>query len=257
MNKELNWIDRRRNDRIPQIQTHSTMWKCFALRQQNHHQQANFMKISKKFFQRSKKWNTPFYLQMFCALSGRSLSWNTLVFSRFTPRKHANFTSCHFFHTHVLPHHSKAQLLRYCGTRSFLGVAKSWKATLIRVPWFGRHVENLGDVIIYPVLVVARTGQRKLTSIVACVAGTTRSVNASCSDVITVPLFFWPPSPWSYNPRRAISRQERIKRLSLSRRSHEKIGDCEQSNEIYCFWWRSPEQTFPRFFSTFDIEKLG
>ena len=214
-------------------------------------------RFQKNFFQTSKKWNTPFYLQMFCALSGRSLSWNTLVFSRFTPRKHANFTSCHFFHTHVLPHHSKAQLLRYCGTRSFLGVAKSWKATLIRVPWFGRHVENLGDVIVYPVLVVAQTGQRKLTSIVACVAGTTRSVNASCSDVITVPLFFWPPSPWSYNPRRAISRQERIKGLSLSRRSHEKIGDCEQSNEIYCFWWRSPEQTFPRFFSTFDIEKLG
>ena len=25
-----------------------------------------------------------------------------------------------------------------------------------RVPWFGRHVKNLGDVIIYPVLVVAR-----------------------------------------------------------------------------------------------------
>ena len=51
----------------------------------------------------------------------------------------------------------KTQLLRYCEKRSFLGVAKSWKATLDRVPWFGRHVENLGDVIIYPVLVVART----------------------------------------------------------------------------------------------------
>ena len=24
-----------------------------------------------------------------------------------------------------------------------------------RVPWFWRHVENLGDVIIYPVLVVS------------------------------------------------------------------------------------------------------
>ena len=29
--------------------------------------------------------------------------------------------------------------------------------TLDRVPWFGRHVEILGDVIIYPVLVVAQT----------------------------------------------------------------------------------------------------
>ena len=35
-----------------------------------------------------------------------------------------------------------------------------------------------------------------------CAAGTTRFVNASCSDVITVPLFFSPPSPYSYNPRR-------------------------------------------------------
>ena len=106
-------------------------------------------KFQKKIFQRSKKWNTPFYLQMFCALLGRSLSWNTPVFSRFTSRKHANFIG---YHTLVLPHHSRTQLLRYCGKRLFLGVAKSWKATLIRVPWFGRHVENLGDVIIYPVL---------------------------------------------------------------------------------------------------------
>ena len=117
-------------------------------------------RFQKKFFQRSKKWNTPFYLQMFCALSGRSLSWNTPVFSRFTSREHANFIGCHFFHPHVLPHHSKAQLLRYCGKRSFLGVAKSWKVTLDRAPWFGRYVENLGDVIIYLVLDVARAGQR-------------------------------------------------------------------------------------------------
>ena len=114
--------------------------------------------FKKFFFQTSKKWNTPFYLQMFCALSGRSLSWNTPVFSCFTPREHAKFIGCDFFHTHVLPHHSKAKLLRYCGKRSFLVEAiKSWKATLIRVPWFGRQVETLGHVIIYPVLVVART----------------------------------------------------------------------------------------------------
>ena len=30
-----------------------------------------------------------------------------------------------FFHTHVLPRHTKVQLLRYCGKRSFLDVAKS------------------------------------------------------------------------------------------------------------------------------------
>ena len=36
--------------------------------------------------------------------------------------------------------------------------------TLDLVPWFWNHVENLGDVIIYPVLVVARTGSRLLSS---------------------------------------------------------------------------------------------
>ena len=118
--------------------------------------------FKKKFFQTSKKWNTPFYLQMFCALSGRSLSWNTPVFSRFTSREHSNFIGCPFFHTDVLPHHSKAQLLRFWGKRSFLRVAKSWKVALDRVPWFGRHVENLNDVIVYPVLVMARSNGSRL-----------------------------------------------------------------------------------------------
>ena len=49
-----------------------------------------------------------------------------------------------FFYTPVLPHHSKTTLSTYWGKRSFLGVAKSWKVTLDRVPWFGHHVENLG-----------------------------------------------------------------------------------------------------------------
>ena len=93
-------------------------------------------RFKKCFFQRSKNWNTPFYLQMFCALSGRSVSWNTPFFSHFTSREQANLIGCHFFHSHVLPRHSKAHLLRCCGERSFLGVAKSWKVTLDRVPWF-------------------------------------------------------------------------------------------------------------------------
>ena len=93
-------------------------------------------RFKKCFSQRSKNWNTPFYLQMFCALSGRSMSWNTPFFSHFTSREQANLIGCHFFHSHVLPRHSKAHLLRCCGERSFLGVAKSWKVTLDRVPWF-------------------------------------------------------------------------------------------------------------------------
>ena len=58
-------------------------------------------RFQKNFFQRSKNWNTPFYLQMFCALSGRSLSWNTPVLSRFTSWEHANLVGCKFFHTHM------------------------------------------------------------------------------------------------------------------------------------------------------------
>ena len=116
----------------------------------------------KKFFSKIKKMKHAFLSSNVLRMSGRSLSWNTPIFSRFTSREHANLIGCLFFHTHVLPHHLRAQLLRYCGKGSFLGVAKSWKATLIRVPWFGRHVENLGDVIVYPVLVVARTVQRSL-----------------------------------------------------------------------------------------------
>ena len=65
----------------------------------------------------------------------------------------------------------------------------------------------------------------------------TRSVNASCSYVIPVPLFSSPPSPYSYNPRCTPPRyiwKSRWRPLTVRsvifRRSHEKIGDCEQSN---------------------------
>ena len=83
----------------------------------------------------------------------------TLPFSAVLPLANTQTSSdAIFFPTHLLPRHTKVQLLRYCGKRSFLDVAKSWKLTLDRVPWFGRHVENLGDVIICPILVVAPTG---------------------------------------------------------------------------------------------------
>ena len=58
-------------------------------------------RFQKNFFQRSKKCHTPFYLQMFCALSGRSLSWSTPVFSRCTSREHANLAGCHFVFLHL------------------------------------------------------------------------------------------------------------------------------------------------------------
>ena len=148
----------------------------------------NLWRFQKNFFQRSKKWNTPFYLQMFCTLSGRSLSWNTPVFSRFTSREHANFIGCEFFYTHEPPHHSKAKLIRYCGKRSFLREAKSWKGTLIRVPWFGRHVENLGDVIIYPVLVVARTGNKWTSNRLLAQIG---AKNSTVETLVCFPVEFF------------------------------------------------------------------
>ena len=112
--------------------------------------------FKKKFFKHQKNET---HLSIFkCFAPCQVDLWaETLPFSAVLPLEDTQTSSVAFFHTQVLPRHSKAQLLRYCGKRSFLGVAKSWKVTLDRVPWFGRHVEILGDVIIYPVLVVART----------------------------------------------------------------------------------------------------
>ena len=92
------------------------------------------------FFQRSQIWHT-FFLQIFC---------------RFTARERAKLL---FVAMCFDSYYSKAQRPKYCRKRAFVGEAKSWKVTLDRFPWFGRHVENLGDVIMYPVL--ARTGEKR------------------------------------------------------------------------------------------------
>ena len=55
-------------------------------------------RFKKCFFQRSKNWNTPFYLQMFCALSGRSVSWNT-PFSAILPLENKRTSSVAIFFT--------------------------------------------------------------------------------------------------------------------------------------------------------------
>ena len=85
-------------------------------------------RFQKFFFSKIKKLKHTFYRQMFCALSGRSLGWNTPVFSRFTSREHANLIGCHFFHTHELPHHSKAQLLGYYGKKVISRRSKGLKS---------------------------------------------------------------------------------------------------------------------------------
>ena len=68
-------------------------------------------------------------------------------------------------------------------------------------------------------------------------------VNASCSDAITVHLFFSHLSPYRYNPRSPPPQYiwksrwpPSTVRCAISRRSHENMGDCEQSKkcpEIY------------------------
>ena len=112
----------------------------------------------KKIFFKDQKIETRLFIFKCFAPCQVDLWAETLPFNRFTSRENANFLSCHFFytlacvasvsnrviarklersnfldepreetlatqaiHTHVLPHHSKAQLLRYCGKRSFLG----------------------------------------------------------------------------------------------------------------------------------------
>ena len=56
-------------------------------------------RVQNFFFSKIKKLKPTFYRQIFCALSGRSLSWNTPVFSRFTSREHAILIGCHFSHS--------------------------------------------------------------------------------------------------------------------------------------------------------------
>ena len=102
----------------------SSTFRCFALNQaQNKQILCKFQKI---FFQTSKNWHTSSTFRCF-ALNQVDLLDETLPFSVVLPLQNTqNFIGCHFFHTHVF--------LKYCGKRSFLGVAKSWKVTLDRVP---------------------------------------------------------------------------------------------------------------------------
>ena len=98
---------------------------------------------------------------MFCALSGISLSWKTLVFGRFTSQERTNFHRTAFFlHTPDFSLSKVTALKVVWGkdtSRRVLGAAKSQEVTFPRVSRRGRHFANVGDVIIYPDLVVART----------------------------------------------------------------------------------------------------
>ena len=137
------------------------MWNCFALHQTDHYQQANFMKISKNFFPKVQKMTLTFFFSMFCSLSGISLSWKTLVFGRFTSQERTNvYRTAFFLHTpdFSLPKVTAVKVVWGKDTCA----AKSQEVAFPRVSRRRRHFANVGDVIIYPDLVVARTDKEKL-----------------------------------------------------------------------------------------------
>ena len=84
-----------------------------------------------------------------------------------------------------------------------------------------------------------------------------RSVNASCSDVITVPLFFSPP-PRTIIPdaRPLVTFENQIAvtvRRGISKRSYEKVGDREQSRPIRVATVSDKTKKPPRTFETTKV----
>ena len=75
------------------------------------------------------------------------------------PKNAQTFIGRHFFFIPLISHCLKSQLSKKYGERTLLGAAKSQEVTFPRVSRRGRHFANVGDVIIYPDLVVARTGR--------------------------------------------------------------------------------------------------
>ena len=105
---------------------HSTVWESFALHQTHHHQQVYFEKKISKYQNLTSS-----LFRFFCTLSGRLLSRNTLVFGRFNSKERTNVHRTPFFFTSLIPHYLKSQLLKYCGKKALLGVAKC-----LEVPFF-------------------------------------------------------------------------------------------------------------------------
>ena len=101
------------------------------------------------------------FFSMFCSLSGISLSWKTLAFGRFASQERTNVHRTAFFlHTPDFSLSKVTALKVVWGkdtSRRVLRAAKSQEVTFPRVSRRGRHFANVGDVIIYPDLVVART----------------------------------------------------------------------------------------------------
>ena len=98
-----------------------------------------------------------FSFSMFCSLSGISLSWKTLAFGRFASQERTNVHRTAFFlHTPDLSL-SKVTALKVVWGKDTSRRSKEPGSDLPRVSRRRRHFANVGDVIIYPDLVVGRT----------------------------------------------------------------------------------------------------
>ena len=80
------------------------------------------------------------------------------------PKERTNVHRTAFFFTPVISHCLKSQLSKKYGEKTLLGAAKSLEVTFPRVSRRGCHFANVGDVIIYPDLVVARTDFKSISA---------------------------------------------------------------------------------------------
>ena len=113
--------------------------------------------FKKKFFQGSENWDSPSFFRCFAPcpafLWAEKLSCSVVL----PPKNAQTFIGRHFFFTPLISHCLNSQLSKYYGEKTLLGAVKSLEVTFSRVSRGGRHFANVGDVNIYPDLVVART----------------------------------------------------------------------------------------------------
>ena len=114
-------------------------------------------RFQKNFFQGSENWNSPSFLDVLRLVRHFFELKNSRVRSFYLPRTHKRSSEGIFFFTSLISHCLKSQLSKYYGEKTLLGAAKSLEVTFPRVSRRGRHFANVGDVIIYSDLVVART----------------------------------------------------------------------------------------------------
>ena len=86
------------------------------------------------------------------------------MFGRFTSQERTNVHRTAFFFTPVISHCLKSKLSKKYGEKTLLGAAKSMEVTFARVSLRGCHFANVGDVTIYPDLVVAQTDFKSISA---------------------------------------------------------------------------------------------